>query len=196
MKLYTNAEPVDSKILLATEYLALKNLLRRTIKTNKEFTLSSGFSSNIFINCKEITLTPLGQKICGLLFNSLLTEDEIAIMDGVAGVPIGGYPIANAFSMNWNSDFPILYVRKEKKNHGTQSLVEGNISPGMNVVLLEDVITTGNSVIESIKNLEEVGCVVKCVFSIVDRETGGIEKIKEQYKIQHVESLFKISDLI
>jgi orotate phosphoribosyltransferase len=78
-------------------------------------------------------------------------------------------------------DLPALYVRKERKEHGTGKLVEGDKSlfPGIRVVLLEDVITTGGSSLKAVRALEAVGAKVVGIAAIVDRLEGGADTIRE-----------------
>lgn len=172
----------------------LRRLLKAAVKTGEEFTLSSGKKSDFFINCKQVSLTPLGQRLSSFQFNASLDYHEISLLDGVAGVPIGGYPLADAFSRGWGDDFPILYVRKQAKDHGTKLLVEGNLQPNMNIVLLEDVITSGASVISAIEILKSQDCNVIKVMALVDREEGGKEEVLKH--VPSVNCLFTKTELL
>src|SRR5690606_22737363 len=75
---------------------------------------------------------------------------------------------------------PALYVRKEAKEHGTRKLVEGTVDPGMRVVLLEDVITTGGSTLKAIEALRSVGAEVVGVVVLIDRLEGGVENLHRE----------------
>ena len=103
----------------------------------------------------------------------------------MAGVELGGCPLASAVSLvsfQRGQDLPALYVRKEKKDHGSAKLVEGDRSlrPGLRVALLEDVITTGGSSLRAVDALKKAGAEVVGIAALVDRLEGGAETIRER----------------
>jgi orotate phosphoribosyltransferase len=108
---------------------------------------------------------------------------ELPECDAVGGVELGGCPLASAVSLvsfQQGRPLPALYVRKERKDHGSAKLVEGDkaLRPGLRVALLEDVITTGGSSLKAAKALDAVGARVVGIVAIVDREEGGAETIR------------------
>ena len=160
-------------------------LNKNSVKTGK-FTLSSGKESDFFIDCKQTILSARGHLAAGrcmlAVVRSLFTE-----ADAVAGVELGGCPLASAVSVLSNTDgsgdgLPALYVRKSKKDHGTGQLVEGkgSVAPGSKVVLLEDVVTTGGSSMRAVEALGAEGFDVVGVVALVDREEGASEHFMEQ----------------
>jgi len=140
-----------------------------------DFVLSSGQKSSYYINGKQVTLHPEGALAIGRLLLSMLPEDTQA----VAGLTLGADPIVSAVSVVSafeNRPIPALIVRKEAKGHGTKAYVEGpNLPDGAKVVVLEDVVTTGQSAMKAVERLRQAGYTVEEVISLVDRKQGGEE---------------------
>ncbi|XWK86587.1 MAG: orotate phosphoribosyltransferase [Phormidium sp.] len=140
-----------------------------------DFVLSSGQKSSYYINGKQVTLHPQGALAIGRLLLSMLPEDTQA----VAGLTLGADPIVSAVSVVSaleNRPIPALIVRKEAKGHGTKAYVEGpNLPDGAKVVVLEDVVTTGQSAMKAVERLRQAGYTVEEVISLVDRKQGGEE---------------------
>jgi len=113
-------------------------------------------------------------------------------IDAIVGVPLGGLLVACAVSYNTSTyNCPMLIIRKEPKNHGTNLLIEGEIRSKMNVILLEDVTTTGASALAAIEILKNVNVNVCAVFSVVDRSCGEVKKI-----IPNFSSVCDLNDLV
>jgi len=142
------------------------------------FTLASGRTSNYYFNCKPTTMDPEGMNIIGqLVFNMLASSDVTA----AGGLTLGADPIANALSIiSYQKGKPIksFVVRKDVKEHGTRSAIEGDVSKGEKIVIIDDVITTGGSTITAIEKAREAGLVVERVIALIDREEGGKENIE------------------
>ena len=140
-----------------------------------DFVLSSGQRSSYYINGKPVTLHPQGALATGRILLSLLPMDTQA----VAGLTLGADPIVTAVSVvsaYENRPLPALIIRKEAKGHGTQAYIEGPILPtGAKVVVLEDVVTTGQSAMKAVERLRDAGYSVDEVISLVDRQQGGAE---------------------
>ncbi len=140
-----------------------------------DFTLSSGQKSTYYINGKQVTLNAQGALAIGRLILAMLPEDTSA----VAGLTLGADPIVSAVSVvsaYENRPIPALIIRKQAKGHGTQAYIEGPTLPtGAKVVVLEDVVTTGNSALQAVERLQAAGYTVKDVISLVDRQQGGAE---------------------
>jgi orotate phosphoribosyltransferase len=156
-------------------------LLRERSFEKKKVILASGRESDFFIDCKQTILTAEGHALTGeLMFDAL---DALPHCEAVAGVELGGCPLASSVSLVSfvrGRPLPALYVRKDVKDHGSRRLVEGDrsIVPGMPVVILEDVITTGGSTLKAVDKLEQVGVRVVGVVALVDRLEGGAEAIR------------------
>ena len=159
----------------------LVELLRLRSFERKRVILASGRESDFFIDCKQTILTAEGHALVGeLMFDAL---DGLPLCEAVAGVELGGCPLASAVSLvSWVRGRPLdaLYVRKEVKDHGSKRLVEGDRSlrKDLPVVILEDVITTGGSTLKAVEKLGLVGARVVGVVALVDRLEGGAEAIR------------------
>jgi orotate phosphoribosyltransferase len=158
-------------------------LLRTLSFERRRVTLASGRESNFFVDCKQTILTAEGHALAGsLMFDALAQLPEP--VQAVAGVELGGCPLASAVSLisfQKGRPLPAFYVRKASKDHGTKKLVEGDksIVPNMTVALLEDVVTTGGSSLRAVESLKAVGVKVVGVIALVDRlEDNGRETIE------------------
>jgi orotate phosphoribosyltransferase len=159
----------------------LVGLLRDRSFEKKRVILASGKESDFFIDCKQTILTAEGHALVGELMFAAL--DALPACEAVAGVELGGCPLASAVSLisfQKGRPLPALYVRKEQKDHGSKRLVEGDrsIRPGMPVVILEDVITTGGSTLKAAEKLREAGLHVVGVVALVDRQEGGVQALQ------------------
>lgn len=158
-----------------------------------DFVLSSGQKSTYYINGKQVTLHPQGALAIGRLLLSLLPADTQA----VAGLTLGADPIVSAVSVVSaleNRPVVALIIRKEAKGHGTQAYIEGpSLVQGAKVVVLEDVVTTGQSALKAVDKLQEAGYTVEEVIALVDRKQGG----GELYASKNLKftALFAITDL-
>jgi orotate phosphoribosyltransferase len=158
-----------------------------------DFVLSSGQRSSYYINGKQVTLHPQGALAMARLLLPLLPEDTQA----VAGLTLGADPIVSAVSVvsvYENRPIPALIIRKEAKGHGTMAYIEGPSLPqGAKVVVLEDVVTTGQSALKAVERLQAAGYTVNRVISLIDRLQGG-GALYESAGLQFA-ALFTIEDL-
>lgn len=154
-----------------------------------EFTLTSGKKSRYYINVKKLITEP---KLLRLMSDMILKEAEGLEFDRVAGPELGAVPIATAVSLA--SERPLVIVRKKPKGHGTRSMIEGEVQRGDKVLLVEDVTTTGKSVLRAASVIESLGGEIVGICVIVDREEGAEDRIKgEGYRFM---SLLKVSELM
>ncbi len=158
-----------------------------------DFLLSSGQRSSYYINGKQVTLHPQGSLAVGRILLSMLPPETQA----VAGLTLGADPIVTAVSVvgaTQGQSIAALIVRKEAKGHGTQAYLEGPTLPaGSLVVVLEDVVTTGQSALKAVDRLRQAGYRVEQVIALVDRQQGGAE-LYQQQGLQF-DSVFTIADL-
>ena len=164
-------------------------ILERSFKysDNPPFTLASGKKSNYYFNCKSTTLDPEGMNLIGAIIFNMLKDSDIT---AAGGLTLGADPIANALSViSYQKGKPIksFIVRKDIKDHGTKSAIEGNVGPGEKVAIIDDVITTGGSTITAIEQARKEGLNVERVITLIDREEGGRENI-----LQHVDNIESI----
>jgi len=157
----------------------LLELLRRLSYREGRVVLASGKESDFFIDCKQTVLTARGHQLVAELV--LDGTRHLHDVHAVAGVALGGCPLASAvslMSMLRGRPMDALYVRKEAKDHGSRRLIEGPVRSGMRVILLEDVITTGGSTLHAIEVLRGAGVEVVAVAVLVDRLEGGVEAVR------------------
>ena len=159
----------------------LIELLTERSFQQRKVTLASGKESDFFVDCKQTILTAEGHSLVGeLMFDAL---DELGTVDAIGGVELGGCPLASAVSLiSYQKGRPLnaIYVRKERKDHGTGKRIEGDksLKPGLRIALLEDVVTTGGSSLKALEVLRQAGCEVAGIVALVDRLEGGAEAIK------------------
>ncbi len=142
-----------------------------------EFKLTSGKSSCFFLDCKKVSLDPHGAFLIG---EAIFERIKSFPVDGVGGMTLGADPIATSVSLiSYIKKKPItgFIVRKERKQHGSGQQVEGPLPVGGNLVVVEDVVTTGGSTIHTINILRSEGYTILKVVALVDRLEGGSEKI-------------------
>ncbi|HIK33334.1 MAG TPA: orotate phosphoribosyltransferase [Oscillatoriales cyanobacterium M59_W2019_021] len=158
-----------------------------------DFVLSSGQHSSYYINSKPVTLHPLGALTIGQLLLDWLPPDTKA----VGGLTLGADPLVTAVSVvsaYENRPISALIVRKEAKGHGTMAYLEGpELEAGASVVVLEDVVTTGQSAMKAVTRLREAGYQVDRILALVDRQQGGAEFY--QKRNLQFQALFTIQDL-
>ena len=147
---------------------------------DKPFTLASGEKSPYYLDCRKITLYSPSFSLIGSLF---WEEIRFLNIQAVVGMSIGADPIVGAIlakAAEEGVELEGLLVRKEPKKYGTGKLIEGNVVSGQRVVVVEDVVTTGGSVLKAVKAAEDAGLSVAKVIALVDREAGGRENIETQ----------------
>lgn len=153
----------------------LLDLLCQLAYQEGDFILSSGQRSSYYINGKQVTLHPQGALAIGRIFLSQLPTD----VQAVAGLTLGADPIVSAVSVvsaYEHRPIPALIIRKKPKGHGTRAYIEGPSLPaGASVVVLEDVVTTGQSALKAVERLRQAGYSVNQVMALVDRQQGGAE---------------------
>ena len=141
-----------------------------------EFVLASGAKSDYYIDVKKAITEPKVLYLISQLMAERMQIDNIR-PDRIAGVVLGSVPLATALSLA--TGIPYVMIRKEKKDHGTGKLIEGTLNIGDKVLVVEDVITSAGSSISAIEILRREGAVVENVFSVIDRESGGSENLKQ-----------------
>lgn len=180
--------------------LELKKRLARLLVEKSyregEFVLSSGRKSDYYFDCRVTALHPEGSWLIGTLFNKLLAGTPIK---GVGGMTLGADPLVSAVTVvSHEIGRPLagLLVRKEAKGHGTGQFVEGigNFQPGDAIAMLEDVVTTGGSLLKACTRVRNAGLEIVAVCAILDRQEGGRQTLRDAgFDLQ---SLFTREELV
>jgi len=166
----------------------------------RDLVLASGAAGTEYVDCKQTALHPEGAWALGLHLYQVICDIEEQTQlraQGVGGMSIGADPLATATSLAaWSHDriLPAYLVRKEPKGHGTESYLEGlkNIPAGANVVMVEDVVTTGGSTLLAASHVRAAGFTPIGVAVIVDREVGGMARLRDEGLFPL--ALFKLSE--
>lgn len=166
--------------------MALKKmLLEKSVRTGS-FTLASGKQSDLYIDCRMTALDPFGAALVGELGWHAVRSKIHSLhqpIHAIGGMTMGADPIALAVGMASARLHPeealqVFSVRKEPKGHGQGRQIEGNFRPGDNVVVVDDVITTGGSTLKAIDAIEREGGKPAFALVLVDREEGGRQAIE------------------
>ncbi|MEO1592442.1 MAG: orotate phosphoribosyltransferase [Cyanobacteria bacterium J06632_22] len=184
---------------LAELRAALLNLICTLAYKEGDFVLSSGQRSTYYINGKQATLHPQGGAMVGRLLLDCLPVGTV----GVGGLTLGADPMVTAISVAATyagQSITPLIVRKAAKGHGTQAYIEGPMLPaGSPVVVIEDVVTTGQSAMTAVERLREAGYTVETILALVDRQQGGAElyakaglQFKALYTITAVQTQWQV----
>ncbi len=153
-----------------------------------EFTLTSGKKSRYYLDIKRITTHPDQLGLISALIASRLTED----IDILAGPELGAVPIVTAVALR--SGLPYAMIRKEARSHGTGRKIEGELEAGQKALLIDDVTTSGGSLIKSVEALRATGAEVVRVICVVDRMEGASEELEAATGLR-LEPILTVEDL-
>jgi uridine monophosphate synthetase len=182
-------DPVETEHLALSATLA-EGLLKADCVRFGNFTLKSGIQSPIYIDMRRLTSLPDVLAEVASAYIPVLRRLEF---DCLAALPYAAMPIATAISLQ--SGWPMIYPRKETKAYGTKADIEGIFQPGDQVVVVDDLATTGGSKFEVIEKLKAAGLVVKDVVVLIDRQSGASEALAEAgYKLHAVVTLTELLD--
>ncbi len=159
----------------------LAKLLLELSYREGDFTLTSGKKSEYYFDCKQTALHAEGSYLVGRLFVEMLKDFDCK---GVGGMTLGADPLISSTTVVSHLEgcpMPGFIIRKKSKGHGTDQYLEGlaNFEEGDKVVLLEDVCTTGGTLIQAAERVRDAGLEIVGVLAVLDREEGGREALKE-----------------
>lgn len=174
----------------------LRDILKaKSVKFGK-FTLASGQTSEVYVDCRLTTCHPQAMPLIGRLFLKKMQEKNW-FPEAVGGLTMGADPIAFAIARESLERPPVIdcfVVRKERKAHGMQKMVEGLDAPeGRRVVIVEDVCTKGESTALAIENAKSAGMEILGAICLIDREAGASELLGERFGVE-LASIFQLSD--
>jgi len=172
---------VDEQQAPVTHHSVVQRLLELAVELGAlkygEFTLSSGKKSSYYFDGRLLSLNPEGAHLIG---KSLLPLMHKSSVEAIGGPTLAADPIVTAVSLAsyaQGEGIPGFIVRKETKEHGTAQLIEGHITPGSKVAIVDDTCTTGGSLFHAIQAAESYGCEVVKVIAVLDRREGGTEEL-------------------
>ena len=161
-----------------------------------DFTLASGKKSSYYVDLRLVPSYPIEfRKMVKYLENEIGQDIGLDNFDSIVSVPTGGLVIASALAIETLK--PLIYVRSKPKDYGTSKSVEGKIHDDMKVVMIDDVATTGGSVVNAIKSLKEVNITVKDAYVIVNRMEGADEAMLELgVKMHSILNILQITEAL
>ena len=145
-----------------------------------EFTLTSGKKSRFYFDGKRLALDPEGAYNIGRVIFDQLADSGI---DAVGGVATGAYAMVAAVAVVSHiqgKPIPSFVIREAAKEHGTKRRIEGHLKEGSRVAIVDDVLTTGGSVLKAVEAVESLGCKVVKIIVLVDRREGGGDELKKR----------------
>ncbi len=163
----------------------IRKLIFARAYQRRKVILASGRESDFYIDSKQVTLTAEGIYKIALYILYLIREENLKVR-AVGGPAMGAVPLAAAISaLSWGAPFnnPLdtFFVRSEAKKHGLENKVDGpTLREGLPLLLLDDVLTTGGSVLKAVRAVQQLGCKVEKVMVIVDRQEGGRENLEKE----------------
>ncbi|EGP93018.1 orotate phosphoribosyltransferase [Nitrosarchaeum koreense] len=153
-------------------------LMQKEIIKFGDFTLASGKKSSYYVDLRLVPSYPHQfRTMVKKLQNNIAEDIGLDSFDSLVSVPTGGLIIASALAIEIIK--PLIYVRSKPKDYGTTKSIEGQIHKGMRVVMIDDVATTGGSVVNAIKSLKDANITIEDAYVIVNRMEGADEALKE-----------------
>lgn len=154
-----------------------------------QFKLHSGRMSPIYLDLRLLVSFPQALRTATAMYRRVL---ETLSFDLLAATPLAGLPIGTAICLEM--DVPLVYPRKTEKSYGTGKSIEGVWAVGQTAVVVDDLVTSGDSIIQAITPLKAAGLQVRDAVVLVDRQQGGVEALREQGYTLH--TVIKLDHLL
>jgi orotate phosphoribosyltransferase len=188
-------EEIERRVWEEEKLFLMKQVGILLIKNNAikfgDYTLASGKKSPYYIDLRQTISSPITMDwIANSLTRIVINEIGKDKIDKILGVPTAGVPFATVVSQKLG--IPLIYYRQARKEHGVRKKIEGILDRNDRVLIIDDLITTGESVIETAEVVRDQGGVVNELVVLLDREQGGQGRLRSMRIEPHV--LFKISD--
>lgn len=173
----------------------LLQLLRERAFKRGTFELASGGISDYYIDTREVVVNSLGAFLVGeVLFHRM---DEFPGVQALGGLETGAIPLITAAVIschirNWSMEG--FWVRNKPKGHGTGKVIEGGLKYGSRVIIVDDVVTKGSSILKAVEAVRNIGCTVLAVMPLVDRLEGAEQQVRDN-GITSYQPIFTINDL-
>lgn len=147
-----------------------------------KFKLSNGSLTDYYIDKYVFETNP---EVLDVIADEIADRLEATDADVIAGPELGAVPLVTAVSLR--TGVPAAYIRQGQKHYGTQARIEGTIEKGMSVAIVEDVTTTGGTILETARLVEEVGGIVDCLIVVVDRNAEAVANVREEgYELEYL----------
>ncbi len=176
------AESVDVLDRIDSRWLHLREIIRDKSLKRGKFTLASGRQSNYLFQLKQTALLPEGAALLGEIIVEYMKKRKIAC---IGGLELGAVPIVSSVApVSYLKDYPVdaFFVRKAQKEHGAQERIDGHLPAGAEPLMVDDVATTGDSILKAIEgmNSDRRHFEVRHALVVVDREEGAAENLARQ----------------
>ena len=192
MKAHTKIQKTS---VLEQDKRELLGILKTEAFLKEKITLSSGKESDFYIDARRVTLSPRGAYLCAKIILELIKDDSL---DAIGGPTLGADPLSGAIALlSYEQKKPIktFIVRKNPKPHGKQQQVEGPLlKSGSRVAVIDDVATSGKSLLDAVGVLEPMGMNVVKALCIVDRQEGAQEALAQ--KKCPLVPIFRLTDIL
>lgn len=164
---------------IAEKRVRLLAIIKERSLRRGKFKLASGAESDYYLDLKPTAFDPEGATLIAEIICDMLADDDV---DAIGGLELGAVPIVAAVCAQSWAHHPLagFVVRKERKGHGTDKKIDGNFRPHSTVVLVEDVTTSGGSVMQAVDAVREQGGKVKRIITVVDRRQGADARLKHE----------------
>lgn len=172
------AEPAAGRVIAASDprFAQLQAVIQKHSVMKGDFTLASGRKSTYLFQLRQTTMLPEGQYLIGSIIVDFMRRMGLKT---IGGLELGAVPIVTAVSFASHlASYPVdaFFVRKAMKTHGAKELVDGHVADGAEVLMVDDVTTTGGSTLKAVDALmTERSCTVRRALSVIDREEGARE---------------------